>query len=147
LLLIGEGPEVATARERVTQYHIQDDVVFLGNQDSVETVLPVGDLLLLPSEHESFGLAALEALACGVPVIGTEHTGIPEVVDDGKSGYVLPLGDTELMATKGLDLLKDVEKHRRFSAHARKSVAERFEQAMIVSQYEAYYEEILAKLN
>jgi N-acetyl-alpha-D-glucosaminyl L-malate synthase BshA len=145
LILIGEGPELANAREKVSQYHLTDDVVFLGNQEHVENVLPIGDLLLLPSEHESFGLAALEALACGVPVIGTSHTGIPEVVDDGKSGYVLPLGDTETMASKGLELLSNENMHREFSEHARKSVSERFRDDIIVKQYEDYYEEILAK--
>ncbi len=145
LLMIGEGPELASARELVAQYHLKDDVVFLGNQENIEHILPIGDLLLLPSEHESFGLAALEALACGVPVIGTSHTGIPELVDNGKSGYTLPLGDTETMAKKGLELLSNPEKHKRFSEYARKSVVDRFQQDMIVKQYEDYYEEILAK--
>jgi N-acetyl-alpha-D-glucosaminyl L-malate synthase BshA len=144
LLMIGEGPELARARERVAQYHLDDDVLFLGNRENVEDILPIGDLLLLPSEHESFGLAALEALACGVPVIGTSHTGIPELVDDGRSGYVLPLGDTETMAKKGLELLSNSRKHRQFSEHARKSVIDRFEQAKIVSQYEDFYKRILA---
>lgn len=144
LLMIGEGPELARAREMVAQYHLNDDVIFLGNRENVEDILPIGDLLLLPSEHESFGLAALEALACGVPVIGTSHTGIPELVDDGKSGYVLPLGDTENMAKKGLELLSDPVKHKQFSEHARASVVERFEQGKIVEQYEKYYERILA---
>ncbi len=145
LLLIGEGPELAVAREKVAQYHLTDDVVFLGNQENVENILPIGDLLLLPSEHESFGLAALEALACGVPVIGTSQTGIPEVVDDGKSGFVLPLGDTETMASKGIELLSNERMHREFSEHARKSVSERFRDDIIVKQYEDYYREILAK--
>ncbi len=145
LVMIGEGPELAHAREMVAQYHLEDDVIFLGNRENVEEILPVGDLLLLPSEHESFGLAALEALACGVPVIGTSHTGIPEVVDDGKSGYVLPLGDTESMAKMGLELLSDAEKHARFSAHGRQSVSDRFEQGKIVRQYEDFYERILSE--
>jgi len=144
LLMIGEGPELARAREMVTQYHIADDVVFLGNQENVEQVLSIGDLFLLPSEHESFGLAALEALACGVPVIGTSHTGIPELVADGKSGFVLPLGDTENMAIKGLDLLSNDRMHSEFSKHARESVAERFSEDVIIKQYESYYEEILS---
>jgi N-acetyl-alpha-D-glucosaminyl L-malate synthase BshA len=146
LLLIGEGPELATAREKVSQHHLQDDVLFMGNHENVETVLPVGDLFLLPSEHESFGLAALESLACGVPVIGTERTGIPEVVEDGKSGYVLPLGDTETMAIKGLELLLDEKKHREFSEYGRRSVAENFECNVVISQYESYYEEILSRV-
>jgi len=145
LLMIGEGPELERAKDMVARYHLKDDVIFLGNQENIENILPIGDLFLLPSEHESFGLAALEALACGVPVIGTSHTGIPELVDDGKSGYTLPLGDTEAMAKKGLELLSDPEKHGRFSDHARKSVVERFRQDMIVKQYEDFYEEILAK--
>ncbi|MBU1317973.1 MAG: N-acetyl-alpha-D-glucosaminyl L-malate synthase BshA [candidate division Zixibacteria bacterium] len=147
LLLIGEGPEITSARDRVAQYHLTDDVLFLGNQDKVEDILTVGDLFLLPSEHESFGLAALEALACGVPVIGTSHTGIPELVDDGKSGYVLELGDTETMAIRGLELLSDPEMHRQFSEHARKSVTTRFEKSMIVKQYESFYQEVMGGLS
>jgi len=145
LLLIGEGPELGTARARVEQHHLTDDVIFLGTQENVERLLGVGDLFLLPSEHESFGLAALEALSCGVPVIGTSHTGIPELVDDGKSGYVLPLGDVETMAIKGLDLLSDPVKHKQFSEHGRNSAVERFDQGKIISQYEALYEEALTR--
>jgi len=144
LILIGEGPELAGARARAEQHHIVDDVIFLGNQESVENILTVGDLFLLPSEHESFGLAALEALACGVPVIGTSHTGIPELVDDGKSGYVLPLGDIETMAIRGLELLRDGDMHTRFSQHGRNSVIERFEKDMIIGQYEKLYEDVIA---
>jgi N-acetyl-alpha-D-glucosaminyl L-malate synthase BshA len=145
LLLIGEGPDLGVARERVQQYHLNDDVVFLGNQENVENLLSIGDLFLLPSEHESFGLAALEALACGVPVIGTSHTGIPELVEDGKTGYVLPMGDTETMAIRGLELLTDDEKHRQFSRQARESVATRFDRNTVVSEYETYYQEILMR--
>lgn len=145
LLMIGEGPELGTARARVEQHHLTEDAIFLGTQENVERLLGVGDLFLLPSEHESFGLAALEALSCGVPVIGTSHTGIPELVDDGKSGYVLPLGDVETMAIRGLDLLSNPEKHKQFSEHARKTVVERFDEQKIVNQYESLYEEALSK--
>lgn len=145
LLLVGEGPDVQLAQDLVSQYHLKDDVVFLGNQENIESVLPIGDLFLLPSEHESFGLAALEALSCGVPVIGTSHTGIPELVEEGKSGYTLPLGDTENMAKRGLELLSDPDKHKRFSEYGRKSVAERFDQEKIVKQYEEFYNEILSR--
>jgi N-acetyl-alpha-D-glucosaminyl L-malate synthase BshA len=143
LLLVGEGPEISTARERVAQNHLNDDVLFLGNQENVENLLAVGDLFLLPSEHESFGLAALEALACGVPVIGTSHTGIPELVDHGKSGYVLGLGDTETMAIRAIELLSDSRMQQQFSKYARESVVERFERKKIIKQYEAFYQEVL----
>ena len=143
LLLIGEGPDTILARRQITKKGLTDKVIFLGNQNRVEAVLPCADLFLLPSEEESFGLAALEALACGVPVIGTSGTGLVEVINDGENGYLLPVGDTTLMADKAIELLRDETKLKKFKESASRLVAEKFKAEKIVTQYENYYEEIL----
>ena len=143
LLLIGEGPDTILARRQITKKRLTDKVIFLGNQNRVEALLPCADLFLLPSEEESFGLAALEALACGVPVIGTSGTGLVEVVNDEENGYLLPVGDTTLMADKAIKLLQDETKLKKFKESASRLVAEKFKAEKIVTKYENYYEEIL----
>lgn len=143
LLLIGEGPDTILARRQINKKHLGDRVVFLGNQNRVEAILPCADLFLLPSEEESFGLAALEALACGVPVIGTSGTGLVEVVDDFKNGFLLPVGDTSSMARAAISLLKDKNRLDDFKKNAADTAMEKFGAERIVSQYEQYYEEIV----
>ncbi len=145
LLLIGEGPDTILARRQITKKGLTDKVIFLGNQNRVEALLPCADLFLLPSEEESFGLAALEALACGVPVIGTSGTGLVEVINDGENGYLLPVGDTISMADKAIKLLQDETKLKKFKESASRLVAEKFKAKKIVTQYENYYEEILGR--
>ena len=145
LLLIGEGPDTILARRQITKKGLTDKVIFLGNQNRVEAVLPCADLFLLPSEEESFGLAALEALACGVPVIGTSGTGLVEVVDDEVNGYLLSVGDTTSMADKAIKLLQDETKLKKFKESASRLVAKKFKAKKIVTQYENYYEEILGR--
>jgi len=143
LLLIGEGPETVLARRQINKRKLNDKVIFLGNQTRVEAVLPCADLFLVPSEEESFGLAALEALACGVPVIGTSGTGLSEVVDDFRNGFLLPVGDTSSMARAGISLLKDTNRLKEFKAAASKLACEKFNSTKIVDEYEHYYGEIL----
>ena len=143
LLLIGEGPDAILARRQVNKKNLNDKVVFLGNQDRVEAILPLSDLFLLPSEEESFGLAALEALACGVPVIGTSGTGLVEVVDEGVNGYLFPVGDTTAMASAAVELLSNGNMLTQFKLDARKLALERFSSDKIVPQYEAYYQQVL----
>ena len=143
LLLIGEGPDTILARRQVTKKDITDKVIFLGNQSRVEAVLPACDLFLVPSEEESFGLAALEALACGIPVIGTSGTGLTEVVDDFKNGYLLPVGDTTSMARAAISLLKNPERLAEFKKEAAEGAVRKFASEKIVTEYERYYEEIL----
>ena len=145
LLLIGEGPDTILARRQITKKGLTDKVIFLGNQNRVEAILPCADLFLLPSEEESFGLAALEALACGVPVIGTSGTGLVEVVDDEINGYLLSVGDTTSMADKAIKLLQDETKLKKFKESASRLVAKKFKAKKIVTQYENYYEEILGR--
>jgi len=143
LLLIGEGPDTVLARRQVQKRGLASRVIFLGNQSRVEAMLPCTDLFLLPSEEESFGLAALEALACGVPVIGTSGTGLMEVIDEGVNGFLLPVGDTTGMARAGIALLQDAAKLRQFKLAAAELALKKFSADRIVSQYEDYYHEVL----
>lgn len=143
LILIGEGPDTVLARRSIKKKGLADRIVFLGNQSRVEAVLPCADLFLMPSEEESFGLAALEALACGVPVIGTLGTGLTEVIENNTNGFLLPIGDTVGMAAKALELLRDKERLDKFKYQASKLSHERFAQEKIVSHYERYYKQVL----
>lgn len=143
LLLIGEGPDTILARRQISKKNLKDKVIFLGNQSRVEAVLPCSDLFLLPSEEESFGLAALEALACGVPVIGTSGTGLVEVIDDFQDGFLLPVGDTSSMARASISLLKDKKRLKAFKETAAKNAKLKFNSKKIVSEYEQYYKDVL----
>ncbi len=143
LLLVGEGPDTVLARRQITKKGLTDKVIFLGNQNRVEAVLPCADLFLLPSEEESFGLAALEALACGVPVIGTLGTGLTEVISDYQDGFLLPVGDTASMARASISLLKDAKRLAQFKLDAAATARKKFSSDKIVGEYESYYEEIL----
>jgi N-acetyl-alpha-D-glucosaminyl L-malate synthase BshA len=140
LLLIGDGPQRSFAERRVRELGFEDRAMFLGNVAAIETVLPVARLMLLPSDAESFGLAALEAMACGVPVIGTAAGGLPEVVADGACGYLKAVGDVEGMADAALTLLEDPERWRQFSSEARRRAVEEFPTDEIVSRYRQLYE-------
>ncbi len=143
LLLIGEGPDTVLVRRQINKRGLQDRVIFLGNQSRVEAVLPCADLFLLPSEEESFGLAALEALACGVPVVGSSGTGLVEVVEDYRNGFLLPVGDTVSMARAGIALLRDKDRLNEFKRSAAESALRRFSAENIVNQYEQYYHEVI----
>lgn len=143
LILIGEGPDMILARRQIKKRGLTDRVITLGNQSRIEAVLPCADLFLMPSEEESFGLASLEALACGVPVIGTSGTGQVEVVDHGENGFLFPVGDTEHMAAAGLELLRDPERLKLFKGTAAERARHRFSTDRIVPQYEQYYQEVL----
>jgi len=143
LLLIGDGPQRSLAERRVRELGFEDRAMFLGNVAAIETVLPVAKVMLLPSDAESFGLAALEAMACGVPVIGTAAGGLPEVVADGACGYLKPVGDVEGMADAALTLLEDPDRWRSFSSEARRRAVEEFPTDEIVSRYRQLYEATL----
>jgi N-acetyl-alpha-D-glucosaminyl L-malate synthase BshA len=143
LLLIGDGPQRSLAERTARESGFEDRAIFLGNVAAIETVLPIAKVMLLPSDAESFGLAALEAMACGVPVIGTAAGGLPEVVEDGACGYLRPVGDVEGMADAALALLQDPERWRRFSAEARRRAVEVFPTDAIVSRYRGIYETTL----
>jgi N-acetyl-alpha-D-glucosaminyl L-malate synthase BshA len=145
LLLIGDGPDRSLAERIANEKGFEDRTIFLGNVPSIETILPIGKIFLLPSDAESFGLAALEAMACGLPVVGTSVGGLPEVVEDGKNGYLRPVGDVEGMAQAALSLLRDPEKHAAFSSEARRRAVEEFPEETAVARYRKLYEDTLAE--
>ena len=143
LVLVGDGPELPRASDLAEKLGVRKDVVFAGQQEGVEGLLSVADLFLLPSEFESFGLAALEALSCGVPVIATATGGLAEVVTEGKDGHLCGVGKVECMGDLALELLRDPERRQAYGKYARESVLSRFREERVVAEYEAYYEEIL----
>lgn len=143
LLLVGEGPERLFVRELVKELRLSDHVHFLGEQDYIESVLACSDLLILPSEQESFGLVALEAASCGVPVVGSRVGGLPEVVLDGETGFLFPVGEVRDMAAACVSLLSDAEAYRKFSHRAKMRAREEFDAANIIPQYERLYETLL----
>jgi len=143
LVLIGDGPQLRETRQLVGDLNLSDKVNFLGEQDQLEPLLSCADLFLLPSEQESFGLTALEAMSCGVPVIATDIGGLPELVVHGETGYLFPIGETESMAEAAIALLGDHEQHDRFRCRARDRAVQGFAANQIIPQYEAFYEEVL----
>ena len=142
LLLVGDGPDRQSLEERSRDEGYADSVIFLGNQDVIEDILPMGDVFIFPSENESFGLAALEAMACGLPVVGTHTGGLPELVQDGISGFLCTTGDIKDMAQKTLKILSSAENQRYFSKNAVARAVE-FSNERIITQYERYYEKVL----
>jgi N-acetyl-alpha-D-glucosaminyl L-malate synthase BshA len=143
LLLIGDGPDRSQAEWLAVQKGIHDDVIFLGKQDRVNEKLPMADIMLLPSQLESFGLAALEAMACEVVPIATRVGGVPEVVEHGKSGFLADVGDVETMARYCIDLLSDDSRLREMGKTARESAKARFCTSKIIPQYEEFYRRVL----
>ncbi len=144
LLLIGDGPDRSQAEWLAVQRGIHDDVIFLGKQDRVNEKLAIADIMLLPSQLESFGLAALEAMASQVVPIATNVGGLPEVVDHGKTGFLAKVGDVDTMAAYAIDLLSDENKLRTMGKAARCAAQARFCTSKIIPQYEEFYRRVLA---
>ena len=144
LMLVGDGPDLAKVQRLATTLGVADDVVALGEQDPVIPLLSVADVFLLTSAQESFGLAALEAMACGVPVVASRVGGLSEVVDDGVSGCLHASEDVDGMARSVVMLLTDDARHARMASAAEHSAHNRFCDTRIVPMYEAYYEKIMA---
>ena len=144
LMLIGDGPDRSAAEYLAFHHRIHDRVHFLGKQDNVHDLLPLADLLLMPSEMESFGLAALEAMSCSVPTIATRVGGVPELIQDGINGLLFPLGDVEAMAAGALALLHDPARLAAMSTAARRTATDHFSTTSIIPLYEHYYEQVLA---
>ena len=143
LLLVGDGPERGVIEKMCTEFGVCDNVLFLGKQEAIEEVLSVGDLFLLPSETESFGLAALEAMACEVPVISTNAGGLPEVNIDGVTGFACDVGDVQRMSEKAIYILSDEKRHDQFKKNSL-AQAQKFNIKNILPLYEAYYNKVLA---
>jgi N-acetyl-alpha-D-glucosaminyl L-malate synthase BshA len=145
LLLVGDGPDLTAALDVARALGVSKQVESVGEQDQILPLLSISDLFLLPSAQESFGLAALEAMACEVPVVASRVGGLHEVIDDGSTGFLHPPGDLEGMARSGVALLSDGDLHARVAAAARRSVLERYCRDMVVPQYEAFYERVIAR--
>ncbi len=143
LLMVGDGPERADAEHEAEELEVANDVRFLGRIDSVARLLQATDLFLLPSQTESFGLAALEAMACGAPVVASRAGGLPEVIQDGVTGILEPPGSVEAMGRRAIELLRDPVRYAAMRAAAIARARE-FSADRIVPQYEALYEEVLA---
>lgn len=145
LMLIGDGPDRSVAEWLAVQKGIHNDVLFLGKQDQIYEKLSIADLMLLPSELESFGLAALEAMACEVVPISTRAGGVPEVIDHGSTGYLADVGDVDTMARYAIELLNDGARLREMAKRARAVAMDRFCATKIVKQYEDFYVRVLER--
>lgn len=145
LVLVGDGPDRSSAEWLAHDLGIQCRVHFLGKQDRVHELLALADLLLMPSELESFGLAALEAMACKVPSIATRVGGVPELIDDGETGLLFPVGDVEAMAQAAVSLLTDKARLGQMRDQGRRTAQKRFCASLVVPKYVRFYEETLAQ--
>jgi N-acetyl-alpha-D-glucosaminyl L-malate synthase BshA len=144
LVLVGDGPDRSAAEWLAHDLGIQSRIHFLGKQERVNEILPLADIMLMPSELESFGLAALEAMACKVPAIATRVGGVPELIDDGETGLLYPVGDVDGMAEGAIGLLKDRDRLLAMREASRKTAQKRFCSTLVLPQYVKYYEDVLA---
>ncbi len=144
LLMVGDGPDGSAIHQYINSIGLSESVWFLGKQERVIELLSISDLCLLPSEKESFGLVALEAMACGVPVVASDTGGLPEVIRDGETGYLLPVGDTKSMAKKALLVLQTEGLWQEMSHRGRLFAANNFHIDRIVEEYEKVYRELLS---
>jgi len=143
LLMVGDGPDRGPAEHLARSLHVQDHVSFLGKRNHVEKLIPLAHVLLMPSEMESFGLVALEAMACGVVPVATRVGGVPELITDGEDGFLEEPGSIEAQAARVVRLLSDDDLHYRMSKAGRWNAAERFCTDRIIPLYEKYYEDVL----
>jgi N-acetyl-alpha-D-glucosaminyl L-malate synthase BshA len=143
LLMVGDGPERSNAEWRSRQYAIEKKVYFLGKQDNVEELMGSSDLLLLPSDHESFGLVALEAMACEVPVVVSRVGGLPELVTEGIDGFLVEPRDVEGMARRAIAVLRDEDGRKEMGKRARETALTRFCSTKLIPQYENFYTKVL----
>ncbi len=145
LVLVGDGPERTETERLARDLGIIDHVKFLGKQNGLPQILSAMDIFLLPSQSESFGLSALEAMSCGVPVVATSSSGIPEVVVHGETGYVAEIGDVQRMAKYVVDILTNKKKRDTFSENARRRAVEMFDTELVIPKYEELYKRVLAQ--
>lgn len=145
LILVGDGPDRSEAERLARELGLQDDVFFLGKQDSLWEILNAADIFLMPSQSESFGLSALEAMACGLPVVSSSIGGLPELILHNETGYIAEFADAERMAKYTIDLLKNEKKYKVFSKNSRDRALNVFDKKLIVPQYEAYYDKVLGR--
>jgi len=143
LILIGDGPDRSECERLSRELDLCEKVKFLGKQDGLVEILSSSDLFLIPSQSESFGLAALEAMACGLPVISSSVGGLPELVRHNETGFIAEIGDVDRMAKYTLELLSNEKKYSLFSENARQRAVNKFDTSKVVPLYEEYYEQIL----
>lgn len=143
LVMVGDGPDRAEAERLCRELEICQDVKFLGKQTALVEIFSAADLFLMPSQSESFGLSALEAMSCGLPVLTSSVGGLPELNMHGTTGYISEIGDIDRMARYAIDLLTHEKKYAQFSKAARDRVVKNFSAGDIVSQYEQYYQQVL----
>jgi N-acetyl-alpha-D-glucosaminyl L-malate synthase BshA len=143
LLMVGDGPDRGAAEHLARSLNVADHVLFLGKQNHVERIIPLAHVLLMPSELESFGLVALEAMACGVVPVATRVGGVPELVTHGEDGFLEDVGDIDAQAGRVAALLADDELHYRMSKAGRWNAGERFCTDRIIPQYERYYKDVI----
>jgi N-acetyl-alpha-D-glucosaminyl L-malate synthase BshA len=144
LLMVGDGPEWGPAESLAREMGLEEHVTFMGKQSHVERLLPLAHVLLMPSDLESFGLAALEGMACGVPAVATRGGGLPELVTHGVDGFLEPVGDIQAQAARVVELLTDEKLYQSVSGAARRTAETRFCSSLTIPQYERYYEEVCA---
>jgi len=145
LLLVGDGPDRSQCEQLARELDIFHDVKFLGKQSELVCLLSASDLFLIPSQSESFGLSALEAMACELPVVATSVGGLPELVLHGETGFIAEIGDIERMSKYAIDLLTNEAKRKLYSAAGRRRAVESFDATKVVDQYEQYYEQVLSE--
>jgi L-malate glycosyltransferase len=143
LLMVGDGPDRGPAEHLAWSLGVKDYVDFLGKQNQVERLIRLAHVILMPSEMESFGLAALEAMACGVPAVATRVGGVPELITDGEDGFLEAPGDVTRLAERATQLVTDSALHARMAAAARKTATSRFCTEKIIPRYEDYYQQVL----
>jgi N-acetyl-alpha-D-glucosaminyl L-malate synthase BshA len=143
LILIGDGPDRSECERLARELGIHKDVIFLGKQDVISEILSSSDIFLMPSQSESFGLSALEAMACGIPVISTSVGGLPELVVHNETGYIAEIGDVDRMAKYAVELLSNKKKYNSFASNSRARAVNSFDKNLILPKYLQYYEKIL----
>ena len=144
LVMVGDGPELSACRHLAKKLNVSDETIFVGKQAKIVDYMAIADVFLLPSEEESFGLAALEAQACEVPVVATKVGGIPEVVSDGETGFLSNIGDTEKMSDDALKFINDDEMRQTFGQRGRELAIARYSSEKIIPQYINFYEKVLS---
>ncbi|MEW6652493.1 MAG: N-acetyl-alpha-D-glucosaminyl L-malate synthase BshA [Bacteroidota bacterium] len=144
LVLVGDGPDRSECERLARELDLQKDVIFLGKQDALAEILNAADLFLMPSQSESFGLSALEAMACGKPVVSSSVGGLPELVIHNETGYIAEIGDVERMSRYTIDLLTNEKKYNIFSKNSRSRAVNHFDKNLVLPKYLEYYEKVLS---
>lgn len=147
LLMVGDGPDRIAAEHKARELGVFDDVRFLGKQEPIEEILSIADIFLMPSGSETFGLAALEAMSCAVPVVASDVGGLPELIIEGETGFLCPLGDIDAFTERVRQLIDDPDLQKRMADASRERAVSHFDINIIVPQYESYYERVIKSVS